>query len=235
MISARWSSVLGFFCVLILLISAVQAAYTIKPAMLPSPSGFTHGCHPSYDDFVVSTIAADFTSDRTEGDAPFRVRFYDVSYGFADNRIWDFGDGNKSTEKNPVHTYRTPGSYDVSLTLYTNYTYETSKAEYLNMSRGQYTDFMWSSIDRELDYITVHERGSGVRQEIPEGWSPEPKNRVEMPSGLDGAIGSASFKGNEITIYNSSAGYLTERGYQETLNIDGAYYLVKSVPYNTGF
>lgn len=235
MISPRWSHFLGFFIIFILLSSSAQAAYTLKPSQLPSPGGFTYGCHPSYDEFVISTIAADFTSDRTEGDAPFRVRFYDVSYGFTEARIWDFGDGNTSKEKNPVHTYREPGSYDVSLTLYTNYTYETSKSEYLNTTRGQYTDFMWQSTDRELDYITVHERGSGVRQEIPEGWTPEPNNRVEMPSGADGAIGSASFTGNEITLYNSTGGYLTERGYQETLNVDGAYYLVKSVPYNTGF
>ena len=235
MTSARWRFVLGLFILMIVMCTMVQAAYTLKPSMLPSPPGFTRGCHPSYDEFVASTLAADFTSDRTEGDAPFRVRFYDISYGFADARLWDFGDGNTSTEKNPVYTYREPGKYDVSLTLYSNYTYETPMDEYQNTSRGQLTDFMWGSTDRDLDYITVHERGSGVRQEVPEGWYPEPRNRVEMPSGADGAIGSASFKANEITLYNSTQGYLTERGYKETLDINGAYYLVKSVPYNTGF
>nr|WP_304608476.1 S8 family serine peptidase [Pontibacter anaerobius] len=29
---------------------------------------------------------------------------------------WDFGDGSQSTEQNPVHTYRKPGSYTVTLT-----------------------------------------------------------------------------------------------------------------------
>lgn len=233
--SARWSYFVGIGIVLMLLSTSVLAAYTIKPSMLPSPPGFTRGCHPSYDEFVASTLAADFTSDRTEGDAPLRIRFYDISYGFADSRLWDFGDGNTSTEKNPVYTYREPGKYDVSLTLYTNYTYETPMEEYQNTSRGQYTDFLWGSTDRELDYITVHERGSGVRQEVPENWTPEPKNRVELPSGADGAIGSASFKADEITLYNSSQGFLTERGYKETLDVNGAYYMVKSVPYNTGF
>lgn len=233
--SAWWSYLIGFFLVLMFLSSSALAVYTIKPSMLPSPSGFTRGCHPSYDEFVISTLAADFTSDRTEGDAPFRVRFYDVSYGFADGRLWDFGDGNTSKEKNPVHTYREPGNYDVSLTLFTNYTYETAKADYLKTSKGQYTDLKWGSTDRELGYITVHERGSGVHQEIPEGWTPESKNSVEMPSGADGAIGSASFNANEITIYNGTSGFSTERGYKETLNVDGAYNLVKSVPYNTGF
>jgi PKD repeat protein len=30
--------------------------------------------------------------------------------------FWDFGDGNSSTETNPIHSYTTPGSYTVSLT-----------------------------------------------------------------------------------------------------------------------
>jgi PKD repeat protein len=235
MTKAWWRYFLGFIIIVILASTLGQAAYTIKPSMLPSPPGFTRGCHPSYDEFVISTLAADFTSDQTEGDAPLVVHFYDMSYGFADAREWDFGDGSTSTEKNPIHVYREPGKYDVSLTVYSNYTYETSMEDYLNTSRGQMTDFMWSSTDRELDYITVHERGSGVRQDVPDGWYPEPKNRVKMPSGADGAVGSASFTANEITLYNSSQGFLTERGYKETLDINGAYYLVKSVPYNTGF
>lgn len=34
----------------------------------------------------------------------------------ADSYLWDFGDGNTSTEANPVHTYETDGTYDVTLT-----------------------------------------------------------------------------------------------------------------------
>jgi hypothetical protein len=29
---------------------------------------------------------------------------------------WDFGDGTKSYEANPTHTYENPGEYDVTLT-----------------------------------------------------------------------------------------------------------------------
>jgi len=31
--------------------------------------------------------------------------------------LWDFGDGNNSTETNPEHIYDTPGTYDVTLTI----------------------------------------------------------------------------------------------------------------------
>lgn len=232
---SAWRITLLIVLASILVIIPFCAAFTIKPVNLPSPGGFTRGCHPSYDEFIASTIAADFTSDRTQGDAPFRVKFYDVSYGYADKRLWDFGDGNTSTERNPSHTYRDPGSYDVSLTIYSDYQYETPMTEYLNTTKGQFTDITWQSTERKLNYITTHERGSGIRQEVPDGWYPEPTNRVTLPSGVQGAVGSASFKMNEITLYNSSMGYLTERGYQESLDVSGAYYLVKSVPYNTAF
>ena len=33
--------------------------------------------------------------------------------------IWDFGDGQTSTQGNPTHVYTSPGSYDVTLTIYT--------------------------------------------------------------------------------------------------------------------
>jgi hypothetical protein len=30
---------------------------------------------------------------------------------------WDFGDGQTSTDRNPTHTYATPGLYDFTLTV----------------------------------------------------------------------------------------------------------------------
>jgi PKD repeat protein len=48
------------------------------------------------------------------------VTFTDNSYdpdGFIVSWLWDFGDGNTSTEQNPIHTYIVPGSYTVTLTV----------------------------------------------------------------------------------------------------------------------
>lgn len=42
------------------------------------------------------------------------ARFFDRSTG-GDTHSWDFGDSATSTEKNPVHTYAQPGTYDVRL------------------------------------------------------------------------------------------------------------------------
>ncbi|MEO1585998.1 MAG: PKD domain-containing protein, partial [Bacteroidota bacterium] len=42
------------------------------------------------------------------------IQFINESIG-ADSYLWNFGDGNTSTQTNPFHTYATPGTYSVSL------------------------------------------------------------------------------------------------------------------------
>ena len=43
------------------------------------------------------------------------VYFKDLSYGNITSWLWDFGDGSKSAEQNPIHTYEKPGEYVVVL------------------------------------------------------------------------------------------------------------------------
>jgi len=43
------------------------------------------------------------------------VAFADASTFFPTSWTWEFGDGNTSTEQNPIHTYDEPGTYDVQL------------------------------------------------------------------------------------------------------------------------
>lgn len=49
------------------------------------------------------------------GCAPFEADFLNNSL-YADSFTWDFGDGNSSTQANPVHLFVEPGSYVVKLT-----------------------------------------------------------------------------------------------------------------------
>lgn len=44
------------------------------------------------------------------------VAFTDVSTGSPTSWLWDFGDGNTSTQQNPTHTYAASGTYTVCLT-----------------------------------------------------------------------------------------------------------------------
>ena len=59
---------------------------------------------------------AAFTSNQTEGLAPFNARFRDASTNTPTSWSWDFGDGSTSTSQNPTHTYSTTGTYTVKLT-----------------------------------------------------------------------------------------------------------------------
>ena len=47
---------------------------------------------------------ANFSTNVTEGYAPLTVQFNDSSEN-ATSVNWDFGDGNNSTERNPIHEY----------------------------------------------------------------------------------------------------------------------------------
>jgi PKD repeat protein len=43
------------------------------------------------------------------------VAFRDLSYGNITSRRWDFGDGESSKERNPIHRYKKPGEFIVTL------------------------------------------------------------------------------------------------------------------------
>ena len=58
---------------------------------------------------------ASFDTNETEGSAPLTIQFNDTSSD-ADSWSWDFGDGETSTDQNPVHTYDSAGTYNVTLT-----------------------------------------------------------------------------------------------------------------------
>jgi len=58
--------------------------------------------------------SAGFIGNPTSGAAPLTVQFTSTSGG-ADSYAWSFGDDGTSPAQNPLHTYRTPGIYSVSL------------------------------------------------------------------------------------------------------------------------
>ena len=63
-----------------------------------------------------------FTASPVSGDAPLTVTFTDTSTNIPDSWNWNFGswsaaDGGLSTQLNPVHTYDSPGTYVVTLTV----------------------------------------------------------------------------------------------------------------------
>jgi gliding motility-associated-like protein len=77
-----------------------------------------NGCVSSEDVTITETPApvADFTVvDACAGDA---VQFTDattIASGNLTDWAWDFGDGNQSTDQNPIYVYAQAGTYDVTL------------------------------------------------------------------------------------------------------------------------
>ena len=63
---------------------------------------------------------ARFTASPVTGKAPLTVAFTDQSIGKPTFYNYNFGDGMNMTSKNPVHTYRYPGTYNVTLTVMKN-------------------------------------------------------------------------------------------------------------------
>ena len=61
---------------------------------------------------------ADFDATPTSGDAPLTVSFTDMSTGNPLIMFYNFGDGSTARSRNPDHTYRNPGTYNVSLTIW---------------------------------------------------------------------------------------------------------------------
>lgn len=82
----------------------------------------TVGCtaHITSTDFVrVPNPIADFTLPNVAGDIcpPVQVQFTNNSSDYA-TVSWNFGDGSASDEDNPLHNYIRPGTFPVTLTVY---------------------------------------------------------------------------------------------------------------------
>jgi len=71
-----------------------------------------------YTDGIDATCpAADFTQDNATVKTGEMVHFLDTSAPVSATWYWEFGDGTNSTEQNPVHTFTSPGTYTVMLSV----------------------------------------------------------------------------------------------------------------------
>ncbi|MBN2174365.1 MAG: PKD domain-containing protein, partial [Bacteroidales bacterium] len=75
------------------------------------------------DNFCITDLppVADFDSDIVTILPGNEITFFDLSINGPSSWSWDFGDSGTSSEKNPVHTYNSPGIYDVTLTVYNHF------------------------------------------------------------------------------------------------------------------
>lgn len=62
-------------------------------------------------------LIAKFTANPAVGIPPLTVSFVNQTIGSYDSILWEFGDGQTSTEDNPTHTYTAIGDYTAVLTV----------------------------------------------------------------------------------------------------------------------
>jgi hypothetical protein len=67
-----------------------------------------------------------------------------MSSGKISARVWDFGDGSRSYNKNPVHVYSEPGAYSVNLTVSNEFgEVSENKTGYITAENTVYADFSY--------------------------------------------------------------------------------------------
>jgi PKD repeat protein len=93
--------------------SAPTAASSATPTSGPAPSA---GTSTKTAPPPPKPVAA-FSATPTSGRLPLKVAFTDASTGSITTWAWDFGDSSTSTLRQPSHTYTTPGTYTVKLTV----------------------------------------------------------------------------------------------------------------------
>ncbi len=92
---------------------AIALGVCLLAACSSSSSGAGNNAGADEED----SVTADFVASGTTGGLPLVVSFTDRSIGEIDGRLWSFGDGATSSERNPEHTYVTAGPHTVSLAV----------------------------------------------------------------------------------------------------------------------
>jgi len=97
-------------------------------------------------------LQVNFNSDIKEGFEPLTVKFTDLSTGNPTKWLWDFGDGSKATQKDPVHKYLFKGKYSVALTCENDAGDKTTelKPDFITVSR---IDFAANRTTGNLPFI----------------------------------------------------------------------------------
>lgn len=143
-----------------------------------SIGGFDKLCFKEDYDILIKIapdkIASDFILKKVISNSlPYVVEFEDNSLSHNSEIIswkWDFGDGNYSTEKNPVHTYYCPGEYSVSLEVYNGVDYRKIKKNNFIVVKHKYEYIVSNS---KVDSIKNNSNLNLVQQNTNENFGNE--------------------------------------------------------------
>ena len=112
----------------------IEGTYTVTLTATNSGGSDTE-TKAGYITVTFTKPAANFTANVTSGTAPLVVQFNDTSENSPTIWSWKFGDGGKSTEQNPVHVFKDPGTYAASLTAENSAGKDTvKKTDYISVA-----------------------------------------------------------------------------------------------------
>lgn len=122
----------------------IPGVYTVK--LVASNASGTDSVIKTNYITVYSEPTVNFSASVTNGCYPLKVQFTDASIANSGNNIqwiWDFGDGNFSTQQNPLHTYNISGSFTVTLQVKNSKgcTKQLNKPNYINVPDGVIANF----------------------------------------------------------------------------------------------
>ncbi|MUU79365.1 PKD domain-containing protein [Winogradskyella endarachnes] len=178
--------------------------YSLSVLFLIITFSITSCYDEGYDEFVAPTGNVNniqpntlFTTS-TDPDNSLAIIFRSFSTD-AVSYLWDFGDGNTSTEANPDYTYTTGGLYTVTLTTTSS---DGLTAEASEEVSPIFVDFNHSSIDTE---VTFENLTSGAKSLV---WDFGDGDTLEWDSEVDT---EEDFSFNPVHVY------LTDDTFQATL------------------
>jgi PKD repeat protein len=91
-------------------------SYTVS-LTVTGPSGSNTKTMKDYIQVTTPAPVANFTAEPRIGNSPLTVQFTGTSTGNIISRLWNFGDGTTSTERNPIHTYTFKDTTDFTVSL----------------------------------------------------------------------------------------------------------------------
>ena len=120
------------------------------------------------------------------------VQFTDTSSG-ADSVLWNFGDGNTSTERNPKHKFYENGNYNVTLTV-TN-----SAGEAISQESVQVNGIGQDSVSSTEEDPPIDEQGTEEEKEIIYGCTDPTATNYDSNATQDN--GSCQYEPEEDSVY----------------------------------
>jgi PKD repeat protein len=173
-------------------------------------------------------LNAGFISDVTSGPPPLEVNFSDNSTGKIVSRLWIFGDGDTSTEKNTKHVFTQEGLYAVQLVVEGNEGRDSSTSYILVGEKVSFTyyphiasDQTWETevciINTSPDssvrgvFRAYKDNGDPLFQSIPVSLAPHARKQLTINRDFENPqdIGYLVFEGDSNTLCGYTKFFIT--------------------------